>query len=234
MQPPKVVSHAEWVEARRALLAEEKAFTRERDRLSAKRRALPWERIEKDYRFHGPDGEEGLADLFAGRAQLIVYHFMFAPDWDAGCKSCSFWADTFNGIVEHLKHRDVTLVAVSRAPLATLDAFRARMGWSFKWLSSQGGDFNYDLGVSFTLDQIEAGGGSYNFGEIRFDGPEAPGISVFAKDDGGAVYRTYSTYARGLDMMNAAYQYLDLVPKGRDEADQADTMEWVRLRDSYA
>lgn len=233
MQPPKVVSHEEWLEARRALMAEEKAFTRERDRLSARRRALPWVRIDKDYRFRGPDGEEGLAELFGGRSQLVVYHFMYAPDWDAGCKSCSFWADSFDGIVEHLEHRDVTMVAVSRAPLETLEAFRARMGWRFKWVSSHGSDFNYDMGVSFTPEQIEAGGGPYNFGTIAFGGPEAPGISVFARDDAGAVYRTYATYGRGLDMMNAAYQYLDLVPKGRDEDALSDTMEWVRLRDSY-
>jgi len=233
MEPPKVVSQEEWLEARRELLEEEKTLTRERDRLSARRRVLPWVWIDKEYRFDGPDGEERLPDLFAGRSQLVVYHFMYGPNWEAGCKSCSFWADGFDGIVEHLAQRDVTMVAVSRAPWETLAAFRARMGWRFKWLSSHGSDFNYDMGVSFTPEQIEDGGGPYNFGTTAFDGEEAPGISVFAKDDAGAVYRTYATFARGLDMMNPAYQYLDLVPKGRDEDGLSYPMEWVRLRDLY-
>lgn len=233
MQPNKVVSHEEWLEARRALLAEEKAFTRERDALSARRRALPWERVEKDYRFRTPDGEKRLADLFGGRSQLVVYHFMFHPDWDEACKSCSFWADNFDRIVEHLKHRDVTLIAVSRAPLDKLAAFRDRMGWRFDWVSSEGSDFNYDFDVSFTPEEMAAGEVHYNFSRTSFPAPEAPGISVFAKGDDGAVYRTYSTYARGLDMLNAAYHYLDLVPKGRDEQGDPYPMAWLRLRDAY-
>lgn len=232
MKPNKVVSQQDWVEARRALLAEEKAFTRERDALSARRRDLPWMKLEKDYRFEGPDGPVTLAELFGGRAQLVVQHFMFHPDWEAGCKSCSFWADSFDHAVDHLAGRDTSFAAVSRAPIETLEAFRERMGWTFRWVSSHGSDFNYDFDVSFTPEALERGRVFYNFEETTFPAPEAPGISIFATGDDGAIYRTYSTYGRGLDMMNATYQLLDLTPKGRDESDMPHAMAWVKLRDT--
>ncbi|MFN0165684.1 MAG: DUF899 domain-containing protein [Bryobacteraceae bacterium] len=233
MQSHEVVSKDKWIEARKAHLAKEKEFTRLRDELSRQRRELPWVKVEKNYVFESPQGNESLADLFENCSQLIVYHFMFDPEWTEGCKSCSFWADSYNGIVVHLKHRDVTLVAVSRAPLATLEAFKKRMGWSFKWVSSQGNDFNYDYGVSFTPEQRAAGEGVYNFGTSKFTGPEAPGVSVFYKEADGAIFHTYSTYARGLDMLNGAYHLLDVVPKGRDEAGFPYPMAWLRLKDRY-
>jgi predicted dithiol-disulfide oxidoreductase (DUF899 family) len=228
----KIVSHADWLEARKQLLAKEKEFTRLRDQLSVQRRDLPWERVEKPYVFDGPAGRETLADLFAGKSQLVVYHFMFAPDWEVGCKSCSFWADNFNGIAPHLAQRDVSLVAISRAPLATLEAFRKRLGWSFKWVSSGDGDFNYDYEVSFTPDDL-AGEVVYNYDRRKTSMSDLPGISVFCKDAGGAIFHTYSCYARGLDMMNGAYHFLDLTPKGRDETGLPHTMAWVRLHDLY-
>jgi predicted dithiol-disulfide oxidoreductase (DUF899 family) len=228
-----VVSHDHWVAARRELLAREKEFTRLRDELSAARRALPWERVERDYLFEGPNGQTTLSDTFEGRSQLIVYHFMYHPDWDAGCKSCSFWADNFNGVVAHLNQRDVTMIAVSRAPLENLCTFANRMGWSFPWFSSSGSEFNYDFGVSFTADQLQREPAAYNYGTTKVSGPELPGISVFSRDETGVVYHTYSTYGRGLDMLNTAYHYLDLVPKGRDEAGLPYPMAWVRLRDQY-
>jgi predicted dithiol-disulfide oxidoreductase (DUF899 family) len=233
MKKHKVVSHAEWTRARKALLAKEKAFTRRRDALSRTRRELPWERAEKSYTFEGPNGKETLADLFDGRSQLVVYHFMFDPAWDAGCKSCSFWADNFDGNVVHLAHRDVTLVAISRAPLERLQAFQRRMGWRFKWLSSFGTDFNYDYHVSFTPEEQASGKELYNYERQDLSEPEMPGISVFFKDPGGSVFHTYSCYSRGLDMLNAGYHYLDLVPKGRDEAKLSFAQEWVRHHDSY-
>lgn len=238
-----VVSKDEWMEARKRFLAKEKEFTRMRDQLSAERRALPWMRIDKDYTFDGPNGRETLAQLFGDRSQLIVYHFMFAPEWDVGCKSCSFWADNFNGITAHLRQRDVAFAAIARAPLAKLQAFARRLGWTFKWVSSQGSDFNYDFEVSFQPDVLARGDATYNFAKLssfRSGGAvlniapsDMPGISVFAKDESGAIYRTYATYGRGLDMMNTAYHYLDLVPKGRDEAGLPHTMAWVKLRDEY-
>ena len=227
-----VVSQAAWLAARKTLLDKEKAFTRARDALGAERRTLPWVKVEKDYAFTGPSGTVRLPDLFAGRSQFLVYHFMFHPDWEAGCKSCSFWADNFNPTVVHLNQRDVSLAAVSRAPYPQLAAFKQRMGWGFEWVSSAGTSFNYDFAVSFTPDDLERDGNNYNFGTGRFRGPEAPGLSVFARDN-GAIYRTYSCYARGLDMFNGAYQYLDVVPKGRDEAGLPYGMAWVRLRDEY-
>lgn len=233
MDTHKIVSREEWLAARKALLEDEKRFTRERDALSRKRRDLPWARIDKQYAFEGADGKRTLSDLFEGRSQLVVYHFMFAPDWEVGCKSCSFWADNFNGIASHLAERDVTLVAISAAPYAQLAAFRQRMGWTFTWLSSAGSDFNHDFGVSFTEAERADGGAPYNFATGRFGGPEAPGISVFYKDAAGDLFHTYSCYARGLDMLNAAYHYLDLVPKGRDEGALSYPMEWVRLHDEY-
>jgi len=229
----KVVSKDEWLAARLQLLAAEKEFTRLRDQLSHQRRDLPWERVDKQYLFDGPNGKESLAQLFENRSQLIVYHFMFDPDWEAGCKSCSWWADNFERNVIHLNHRDVTLVAISRAPLAKIEAFKRRMGWSFKWLSSGGNDFNYDYHVSFKPDQLATGESTYNYRPKSNSMTELPGISVFYKDPGGAIFHTYSCYERGLDMMNAAYHYLDLVPKGRDEAGLPANQAWVRHRDNY-
>ncbi|HEX5080342.1 MAG TPA: DUF899 domain-containing protein [Geminicoccaceae bacterium] len=228
----QVVSHEEWLKARLELLAAEKDLTRRRDALTRRRMAMPWERVEKSYRFEGPNGTLSLADLFDGRSQLIVYHFMLAPEWEEGCKSCSFWADHFDGIAIHLQHRDVTLTAVSRAPLARIEAYRKRMRWSFPWVSSYGSDFNYDFHVSFTEEQLAAGK-VYNYG-LTEGYEEMPGISVFYKDDRGEVFHTYSCYARGIDAVNAAYQFLDLVPKGRDEDGLEFTMAWVRRHDQYA
>jgi predicted dithiol-disulfide oxidoreductase (DUF899 family) len=224
-----VVSHDEWVSARRAFLDEEKAFTRARDELSRRRRELPWERIEKEYVFEGPDGRETLADLFDGRSQLVVYHFMFDPEDDEGCKSCSFWADNFDRIVVHLNARDVTMVAVSRAQLDKLERYRGRLGWTFKWLSSYGSDFNHDFGASFAADELDRP--VYNFGTLPPGGPDREGVSVFFRDSSGEVFRTYSAYARGIDMLNTAYHYLDLVPRGRDE--EGRPQAWVRRRDEY-
>jgi predicted dithiol-disulfide oxidoreductase (DUF899 family) len=224
---PEVVSHDEWLAARKALLEEEKRFTRQRDELGRKRRELPWERVEQEYAFEGPEGRRTLADLFDGRGQLAVYHFMFGPDDAAGCPSCSFWADSFDRNVVHLAARDVSFVAISRAPLEKLEAYRARMGWSFPWYSSLGSDFNYDFGVSFP-----PGGGDYNFGSQRTGEGEREGISVFARDDGG-VFHTYSALARGIDLLNTAYNILDLVPKGRDEPPERNPQFWVRRRDEY-
>ena len=228
-----VVSHAEWLTARKDLLAREKEFTRLRDRLSEERRALPWEKVEKDYRFEGPKGSESLSDLFEGKSQLIVYHFMFSPEWEAGCKSCSFWADNFNGIDVHLRHRDTSFLAISRAPYQELVAYRRRMGWSFKWVSSFGNDFNHDYHVSFTPEEL-AGDALFNYQKAKPWGPEVVGISVFYKGEKGEVFHTYSTYSRGVDMLNGAYHYLDLTPKGRDEADQGPNPQaWVRRHDEY-
>jgi predicted dithiol-disulfide oxidoreductase (DUF899 family) len=223
----RVVSHAEWLEARKQLLAGEKELTRARDALSQLRRDLPWEHVEKPYAFEGPNGRETLAELFAGRSQLIVYHFMFDPAWETPCKSCSFWADNFNGIVVHLARRDVTMLAVSRAPLAKLDAFKRRMGWTFKWVSSGDSGFNHDYDVSFAPGQPA----TYNYAAKTSAMTELPGISVFARQ-GDAVFHAYSCYQRGLDMMNGAYHFLDLVPKGRDESGPH-KQSWVRFHDSY-
>jgi len=230
MKRHDVVGAADWLAARRALLEKEKEFTRARDALTLARRALPWERVEKRYVFDGPAGEETLEGLFAGRSQLVVYHFMFGPDWNVGCKSCSFWADNFERTVVHLAHRDVTLVAVSRAPLAKISAFEQRMGWTFKWVSSGRSDFNFDYHVSFDPSRGEQ---IHNYAPKTDASTEHAGISVFYRGDDGAVFHTYSTYSRGLDMMNAAYHYLDLVPKGRDEDGLPNTQAWVRLRDQY-
>jgi predicted dithiol-disulfide oxidoreductase (DUF899 family) len=227
-----IATRDEWMVARSELLTREKDLNRLRDELAEQRRQLPWVRVDKEYRFAGPDGTRTLPDLFAGRSQLLVYHFMFGPDWDEGCPSCSFWADSYDGIVVHLAHRDVTLVAISHAPYPKLAAYQARMGWTFPWFSSAGSDFNTDFHVSFTPEQQEHGG-EYNFARLDHPPDELPGISVFATDDTGAVFHTYSTYARGLDPMNSAYQLLDLVPKGRDEADLPWTMAWLRRHDAY-
>jgi predicted dithiol-disulfide oxidoreductase (DUF899 family) len=233
MQAHPVVSRDAWLAARRALLAKEKALTRQRDQLSRERQELPWVKVEKDYVFDGPNGQETLTDLFEGQSQLIVYHFMFGPDWEEGCPSCSFWADNFNGVVMHLRHRDITLAAVSRARWAQLEAYQKRMGWQFKWVSSYANDFNYDYHVSTTSAALSAGETFYNYGATPPPGDEAPGVSVFYKTPQGEVFHTYSCYARGLDMLNGAYHYMDLAPKGRDEEDLPYPMAWLRRRDQY-
>lgn len=233
MKTHKVVFKDEWLAARREHLAKEKAFTRLRDQLSQERRELPWVKVEKEYVFDGPNGKETLLELFEGRSQLIIYHFMYGPDWAEGCLSCSFWADNFNGITVHLNHRDITLLAVSRAPLGTLEAYKRRMGWAFKWVSSFGSDFNRDYHVSFTPEEMEKDEMFYNFRISKFPSEEAPGISVFYRNEQGDVFHTYSCYSRGLDMLNGAYHYLDLVPKGRDEDDLPHSMAWLRRHDQY-
>ena len=228
-----IVSPKEWLPARQALLAKEKEFSRQRDVLSAARRELPWVKVEKAYVFDGPGGQETLADLFDGRSQLIVYHFMMGPDWEEGCKSCSFLADHFDGGVVHLEQRDTTFVVVSRAELPKIEVFKKRMGWRFKWVSSYGSNFNRDYHVTFTDDEISNASAYYNYKKGTFPSDEAPGLSVFTKDAGGDVFHTYSSYARGLDMLLGAYNFLDLVPKGRDEAALQWSMEWVRHHDRY-
>ena len=228
-----VVSHDEWLAARKAFLTKEKEFTHLRDELSRQRRELPWEKVEKPYVFDGPGGRQGLSDLFEERSQLIVYHFMFPPEWDEGCPHCSFWADNFNDVIVHLNQRDVTFVAISRAPLAKIEAFQKRMGWTFKWLSSGGGDFNYDLGASFRPEEIESGAPLFNFGTMKPGFTDREGVSVFYKDQNGDIFHTYSAYARGIDMFNTAYHYLDIAPKGRDEDGLKFTQAWVRHHDRY-
>jgi predicted dithiol-disulfide oxidoreductase (DUF899 family) len=233
MQKPNIVSQDEWLKARTALLLEEKEFTRLRDQLSQKRRQLPWVKVDKNYSFEGVNGTETLSDLFDGRSQLIVYHFMYGPDWEDACPSCSFWADNFNGIDIHLNHRDASLVAISRASLDQLQAYSKRMGWDFNWLSSSASEFNYDFQASFRAEEMEQGEVFYNFKMGQFPADEAPGISVFYKNEQGEIFHTYSCYARGLDMLNGAYHYMDLLPKGRDEDDLEFTMAWLRRRDQY-
>jgi predicted dithiol-disulfide oxidoreductase (DUF899 family) len=227
----EVVTRDAWLAARKELLAREKDFTRLRDELSRRRRELPWQPVEKEYVFEGANGRRTLSELFDGRTQLVVYHFMFAPEWDEGCKSCSFWADNFDPNVIHLKARDVTMVAVSRAPYGKLAAYRERMGWNFPWYSSAETDFNVDYGVTFAPEDQERDG-AYNYGSLVAGGPEREGVSVFYRDGGGRVFHTYSTYARGIDLLNAAYNYLDLVPKGRDEEGER-SQSWVRRHDEY-
>jgi predicted dithiol-disulfide oxidoreductase (DUF899 family) len=228
-----VVSREEWLAARVALLAKEKELTRRRDELSRERRALPWVRVDEPYVFEVRAGRKTLADLFGRRSQLLVYHFMFAPEWDAGCKHCSFWADNLEGIGIHLAHRDVMMVAISRAPLAKIEAFRERMGWTFEWVSSFGSRFNYDYGVSFTPEALRGAGAPYNYTQRETRLTDQPGVSTFYKDPAGAVFHTYSTYARGIDILNGAYNYLDLVPKGRDEDALDFKQSWVRYHDEY-
>lgn len=228
----RVVSQQDWVEARRLLLAKEKAFTHARDALSAERRELPWVKVEKSYVFDGPHGKCTLADLFDGRSQLLVYHFMFGPDWEQGCPSCSYMADHFDGQRQHLVQRDLNLVAVARAPIAKIEAFRKRMGWRFPFVSSFGSDFNRDFDVSFD----KAGPGTevyYNYGMTEFPADEAPGVSAFYKNEAGEIFHTYSAYARGLDILVGAYNWLDIAPKGRDEDELEWPMAWVRHHDRY-
>jgi predicted dithiol-disulfide oxidoreductase (DUF899 family) len=225
-----IAGHEEWVEARRALLRREKELTRLRDELSRQQRALPWERVEQEYVFDAPEGSQTLAELFEGRSQLVVYHFMFPPEDDAGCPSCSFWADSFDANVVHLKARDIAFVAVSRARLQKLTSYRERLGWSFKWVSSGGSSFNFDYGVSFAPDVWDEP--VYNYGTISPGRADREGMSVFVRDEDGGVFHTYSAYARGIDILNAAYNYVDLVPKGRAEEGQWPQF-WLRRRDEY-
>ena len=229
----RIASRADWLTERIALLKREKEFNRERDRLSAARRDLPWVPVEKDYRFEGETGRLYLADLFSGKRQLVIYHFMYGSDWTEGCKSCSFWIDNFDGISAHLGERDTALALVSKGPLQSLLEFRARMGWKIPWVSAENTNFNEDYGVTFSQDDMQAGGVTYNFRKTKLGSGEMPGTSVFAKDEDGKVYQTYSTYARGLDMLNGAYHILDLTPKGRDEDALPFTMSWLKLHDTY-
>jgi len=231
IESPRVVSHEQWINERVAFMAKEKEFTRLRDELSQERRELPWEKVTKSYVFNGPRGKETLAELFEERSQLVVYHLMFGPSWNEACPSCSFWADNFNGTDIHLAHRDITFLAISRAPLSKLDAYKKRMGWSFNWVSSAESDFNYDYQVSHKPEAAKNGTAFYNYGTGARVGEEMPGVSVFYKDRDGDVYHTYSTYSRGIDLLNGAYNYIDLTPKGRDEGNQIQT--WVRRHDQY-
>ena len=228
----EVVSRSEWLVARKDLLSREKEFSRQRDALSAARRALPMVKIDKEYVFDGSKGKETLADLFEGQSQLIVYHFMLGPGWGEGCKSCSFLADHFDGATWHLPHRDVIFVVISLAPLSEIQAYQNRMGWRFKWLSSHGNDFNFDYHVSFTPEEEKKGEVYYNYGTQEFVSDELPGLSVFYKEENGDIFHTYSAYARGLDILIGTYNFLDLVPKGRDENPDS-TMDWVRRHDEY-
>jgi predicted dithiol-disulfide oxidoreductase (DUF899 family) len=231
VQSHKVVSRQRWLSARKAFLAKEKQFTRLRDKLSQARRNLPWEAIDQHYVFEGAKGKETLPELFDGRSQLIIYHFMFSPEWDAGCPHCSHWADNFNGIIVHLNQRDVTMIAASRAPYSKLAAYEKRMGWTFKWVSSYETDFNFDFHVSFTPEEVKKKAAFYNYTVQDPRVADREGVSVFYKDPKGTVFHTYSTYARGIDILNVDYHYLDLVPKGRDEAGRGPF--WVRRHDEY-
>lgn len=232
MPDRNIVSRAEWLEARAEHLAREKEFTRLRDELTRDRQQLPWVKIDKEYEFDSASGKRSLADLFADRRQLLIYHFMFGPDWQEGCPSCSFWADNYNGIDVHLAHRDTTLLAISNTSLDNIDTYRKRMGWTFEWVSSLGNEFNRDFHVTFTADEVAAGQMYYNYRLTNFPSSEGPGISVLYKDDDGDIYHTYSCYSRGLDMLNTAYHMLDLTPLGRDEAEKGN-MHWLRRRDQY-
>lgn len=230
----EIVSRDQWLAERRRLLAHEKELMRLNDQLSAERRRLPWVRVDKRYSFDGPNGRETLEDLFDGRSQLVLYHFMFAPGQKEGCVGCSFISDHIDGAAPHINARDITLVVCSRAPLAELEAFRKRMGWQFKWVSSYGSDFNSDFDVSFTKADLARGKTTYNFEERpeQTEG-EAPGLSVFYKD-GDQVFHTYSVYARGLETLDGAYHFIDLVPKGRDEEGLPYPQAWWRHHDRYA
>jgi predicted dithiol-disulfide oxidoreductase (DUF899 family) len=227
-----IVSPEKWLAARRELLREEKEFTKLRDKLAAHRRELPWVKVDKAYTFESPTGRVSLADLFESRSQLVVYHFMFGPGWEEGCKSCSYVSDHLAPAVVHLQARDVAFAAISHAPFAEFAPFKKRMGWAFNWVSSHGSDFNHDYHVSFTAEELAKGKVYYNYSMLEFPMEEAPGLSVFTKDSNGEVYHTYSTYGRGLDQLIGTYTVLDLVPKGRDEDSEA-TMSWVRYHDCY-
>jgi predicted dithiol-disulfide oxidoreductase (DUF899 family) len=225
----EVVSHEGWIAARTELLAKEKEFTRLRDELTRQQRALPWELVSAEYVFEGADGRQTLAELFDGCSQLLVYHFMFAPEDDEGCPHCSFWADNFDPVIVHMNARDTSMVAVSKAALAKLQAYRRRMGWSFHWVSSFANDFNHDFGVSFTPEERDEP--VYNYGTLSPRNPEREGVSVFFRDEDGRIFHTYSAYARGIDLLNTAYNYIDLVPRGRDEDGRS--QYWVRRHDEY-
>ena len=234
MERHQIGTRDEWLAARKDLLAKEKAFTRTRDALAQERRTLPWVRIDKNYVFDGPGGPVSLGELFEGRSQLIVYHFMFGPDWEEGCVGCSFSADHVDAARQHFEQNDLSYAAVSRAPFAKLDAYRRRMGWRFTWVSSARNDFNFDFNVSFTRDRIVDGTVFYNF-ELR-DDPETDelsGTSVFCKGEDGAIYHTYSHFARGGELQLGAYSYLDLTPKGRNETIRGNLTDWVRRHDRY-
>lgn len=228
-----IVARSEWLAARKELLAEEKRLTRQMDAVSAKRRALPWVKIEKDYQFDSRKGRVPLAALFDGRSQLVVQHFMLGPGWGEGCPSCSYMADHTDGMLPHLAARDVKMLAVSRAPLAEIEAFKKRMGWCFEWVSSDGSSFNQDFHVGFTKEEIAKVKVNYNYTQQPFGSTEAPGISVFHKGADGSIFHTYSVYGRGVELMMGTYRILDLTPKGRDEDQLEHSMEWVRYHDSY-
>jgi predicted dithiol-disulfide oxidoreductase (DUF899 family) len=235
MTKPVISTRTEWLSQRKLLLEREKAFTRLKDELAEARRALPWVRVEKNYTFDTPSGKQSLGELFGPHSQLIIYHFMFGPNAEVGCKSCSFWADNWAAAVRHLAARDTALLAVSRGPLAKLEAFKQRQGWTFKWVSSGPSDFNYDFAVSFHEAEHAAGKAIYNYAPLPPSYPQdMPGFSVFAKDAEGAVFHTYSTFGRGIELMNTTYQLLDLVPKGRDEAGLPHPMAWVKYGYDYA
>ncbi|HEY0182779.1 MAG TPA: thioredoxin family protein [Rhodopila sp.] len=226
-----VVSREQWLDARKALLARERAMTHELDALRAERRQLPWVRIEKPYVFEGPEGECQLGDLFRGRSQLAIYHFMLTPGSDHVCPGCSFVADHIDAARQHFEHADLSFAAVSRVPLQRIEAVKNRMGWTFPWVSSQGSDFNFDFGVSFTPEDIAAGRAIYNYGTVIRRSQDMFGASIFVKDEADAIFHSYSTYHRGAELLMGAFNWLDLVPKGRDES--AGTMNWVRLHDKY-
>jgi predicted dithiol-disulfide oxidoreductase (DUF899 family) len=228
----EVVSHEDWIKARTALLKKEKEFTHLREELAEQRRALPWETVERAYVFDAPGGKETLSDLFANRSQLVIYQFMFPPEWEEGCKHCSYWADHYDGMLPHLKQRDVSFVVVSRAPVQKLEQFKKRMGWGFKWVSSGATDYNYDYQASFRQGDTASGRVFYNYEPVDMRMTDREGISVFYKDAGGEIFHTYSTYARGIDAVNPTYQFLDLVPKGRDEKPDP-PQKWVRHHDRY-
>jgi predicted dithiol-disulfide oxidoreductase (DUF899 family) len=228
----KVVSQKDWLAARKRLLVKEKKFSRLRDQLNQQRRDLPWVKIEKEYVFDGPHGKETLSELFRGKSQLIVYHFMFGPGWKEGCPHCSFWADHYDSVNVHLGQRDTTFAVISRAPLKEIEPFQKRMGWNFKWLSSNGSDFNFDFHVSFTKEEIKSGALNYNYGKTKMKMDELQGVSAFYKDKKGDIYHTYSSYARGIDLMNTTYNFLDLTAKGRDENPDS-PQDWVRYHDKY-
>lgn len=229
----KLVSREEWTKARTRLLEEEKAMSLALDKLAMKRRELPWVRVDKAYEFASPMGRESLDDLFGECSQLVIYHFMYGPDWKEGCPSCSFWADNYNGIGIHLAHRDTALVAVSNTSLENIETYRERMGWQFKWVSSLGTGFNRDFNVSFSAQEVKDGKTYYNFAERKFPSTEAPGLSVFVRDGQGGIAHSYSCYGRGLDIFNSAYQLLDMTPRGRDENELPYSMAWLRRHDQY-
>lgn len=228
----KVVSGKEWIAARKTLLVKEKKFNRLRDELNQQRRDLPWQKVDKEYVFDGPNGKETLAELFDDKSQLLIYHFMFGPDWKEGCPHCSFWADHYDSVNIHLGQRDTTFAVVSRAPLKKIQPFKKRMGWRFKWVSSNETDFNFDFNVSFTPEQIKSGTLPYNYGKRKMKIDELHGVSAFYKDKKGDIYHTYSSYARGIDLLNTTYNFLDLTAKGRDENPDS-TQDWVRYHDKY-